>query len=1343
VGHTSFLEDVTGARPWQLPDGAPEVFTPTLYYLGQGTAALEVVVVECGQRPSPPDVRTLWKRRQGNRPSPVFLVVLHTSGGRPVATICGPEGDDPVLLRDLDPAHVERIAKAALAEPSRLAAARFLVATMGELESELPGLRNEGLFAAHELRTGVIALPSWPAACEHGRTLLVHRGRGLVEALGFTVEAHSPATSVLRAGEGDTATAVAIFLDETETYEGAAQRFNGTSPVSFALAKADADRLPFVVITRGAQIRLYAADKHIVGVGRKGRTETFIEANLALLPEDKAGYLPLLFGAAALLPEGTFETMLERSKNFASELSKRLRQRVYEDVVPALATAAARRTADEKTLTEADLRFIYEESLFVLFRLVFIAYAEDKGLLPYATSSSYRDHALKTEAQRLADRWNESGALRFDENATDLWAGVKQLFRAVDQGNSEWEVPAYDGGLFSVKEEVSRVGAAIEALDLTNAEFGPPLASLLVDLNDEGVFGAIDFRSLSVREFGTIYEGLLESDLSFAQSDLALDKAGAYVPARESQTVVVRQGDVYLHNQSGARKASGSYFTKEFAVEHLLDHALEPALDDHVARLTELIDRGDEASAGEAFFDFRVADISMGSGHFLVNAVDHIEARLTSFLTEHPLPAVNIELDGLRKAALERLGDSAAGREGIEQAALVRRQVARRCIYGVDLNSISVELARLALWIHTFIPGLPLSFLDRTLVCGNSLTGIGSLDDAVYAVEGHSASQVDGVMSLAREQIEGYLEKARGPLARLGRLSDATLRDVQEARVMQADAVVATATAGLLFDLALAARRGEVDPLLEVGDGVIEHHDGAQHARELSAELGAVHFPIAFPEVFLRDDPGFDCILGNPPWDKVRFEAQQFWVTRFPGLKSLGASDQDAAIEAFRQSYPEEAEKEREEVQRRSRLQAVFGAAYRLQGRAGHHEYAKLFAERALALLRDGGALGYVLPRQSLVLGGWSAIRRELLSAARVSVIQARNKGGWLFEDVHQSYMVVLLARLGGSHAASAIQVMPAVTSQGAFDQLRASDGLAFSLGELESVSDTLVIPWFESPFDAAVFNHMRSRPRLGSGQGWVKARAEANRWDFSGSGRHKAFVSPKESDSCWRVLMAAHVQPLRIDQLPPFQRYIAKPAALTSLHNGVSLENGSPVLDESHPAIVYRYPTRNTDSRTLIAAMLPRRGFLPSKGYTHLLAHAQDTPQRDVLALLGFLTSYVCDWWIRRFVDRHLTKPVLEGVRLPAWDIETREVVAAAVTGLLARDLGEDADLAGEMTLASNAPLRSQLDDHELRSDVEVAVARGFGIDAGELRSVLDDFSDSDEACPRALRRRILEKLQ
>jgi len=580
MGKDAFLADRPGARPWSLPDGVTGAFTASAYYLGCGESPLEVAIAEAPARPSLADVRTLWKRRQGGTRSPLLLVVLYGQGNQRQAALCGPAGNSPSLIYDLDPAMVERVAHAALAEPNRHAAVRFLSEVLGGLESKLPGLRNEGLLATHGLRVGVPTRADWQAACAHGQTLLAKRGRELIEGLGFTIQPRDNATFTLRAGASGTATAVAIFLDQNDSFEGAQRRFGGSSPVSLALARADADRLPFVVVTRGAQIRLYAADKRIVGVGRKGRSETFLQADLALLPPKAAGYLPLLFGAQALLPEGSFEQILERSKNYAADLSKRLRERVYAEVVPGLATAIARGLAATKKLSEDDLSFVYEQALFILFRLVFIAYAEDKGLLPFASNEIYRQHALKTLAQQLAQRCN-AGEVTFDAHATDLWGDVQQLFRAVDQGNADWGVPAYDGGLFSAKPDVSPAGAAVEELELSNAEFGPPLTALLVDVGEEQAFGAIDFRSLSVREFGTIYEGLLESSLSIAQSDLTTDKAGIYVPAKDGHSVEVRAGEVYLHNQSGARKATGSYFTKEFAVEHLLDHALEPALDQH------------------------------------------------------------------------------------------------------------------------------------------------------------------------------------------------------------------------------------------------------------------------------------------------------------------------------------------------------------------------------------------------------------------------------------------------------------------------------------------------------------------------------------------------------------------------------------------------------------------------------------------------------------------------------------------------------------------------------------------------------------------------------------------
>ncbi len=156
------------------------------------------------------------------------------------------------------------------------------------------------------------------------------------------------------------------------------------SPVSYALALADQQDVPWIILTRESEIRLYAA-RADTGVGRKGRAETFVEVNLALLSPDRAGYLQLLFSAAALREHGTVEEILDNSARFAADLAVRLRGRVYFDVVPPLAAAVASRLGSDPT--EQDLTEAYEQVMLVLFRLLFVAYAEDKDLLPYRTNS--------------------------------------------------------------------------------------------------------------------------------------------------------------------------------------------------------------------------------------------------------------------------------------------------------------------------------------------------------------------------------------------------------------------------------------------------------------------------------------------------------------------------------------------------------------------------------------------------------------------------------------------------------------------------------------------------------------------------------------------------------------------------------------------------------------------------------------------------------------------------------------------------------------------------------------------------------------------------------------------
>ena len=783
-----------------------------------------------------------------------------------------------MVQHDVEMSQAERLAEVALSEPSHHAATRLLLANLPELDSPMPGLRNVGLLATQELRAGVPDRPDWRASGERARPLLGLRGRQLVESLGYGIEVLSTNTSMLTINGRNRA--IAVFCDEDEPFDAPAQRFNGTSPVSQALAVADQKAVDWVILTRSSEIRLYAA-RSDTGVGRKGRAETFVELNLSLLPAELAGYLHLLFSADALMENGTLETILDRSADFAAELAVRLRERVYFQTVPALSGAVARRLG--RNPTGADLEDAYEQVMVILFRLLFVAYAEDQDLLPYRTNDHYTVHSLKRTARRLvADR--QAGTDHYDEHARSLWHDVQEVWRAVNEGNSGWGVPAYNGGLFTDDPEVSKPGAALTSLELTDAEFAPALAGLLIDEGPEGE-GPVDFRSLSVREFGTIYEGLLESHLAAAQDDLTVTTIKGkeqYLPASGDDAVIVPAGSVYLHNRSGVRKASGSYFTKPFAVEHLLDNALEPALDDHIARLETLRDADDEAALAQAFFDFRCADIAMGSGHFLVAALDRIEARLSAWLALNPVPAVTNELLRLRRTAERALGDLSDGVE-IESSSLLRRQVARHCVYGADRNRVAVELARLAIWVHTFVPGLPLSLLDHNLVHGDSLTGVGTLDEVAAAFEPDADPQTP---SLTGELVLAMLANAGAVLRRRALIADATKREIEEARSLDADMAAAVAGARAAFDVIAAHRAGACDLPENFDEEVLLRLSQTSSVADAVGTLMPLHFPAAFPEVFLRKRPGFDCLLGNPPWESVVVAEHVWWGIHLPGIRS-------------------------------------------------------------------------------------------------------------------------------------------------------------------------------------------------------------------------------------------------------------------------------------------------------------------------------------------------------------------------------------------------------------------------------------------------------------------------
>ena len=381
----------------------PEPFRPLRLFLGAGAMPVEVAVFEATRQPTTAELRRLHEARLGKRATPVVVVALF---GNDRAFIAGATADPLMVVANASRDQVERLCDAALRAADRHAALRLLEHALGQMDAPIAGLRNAGLFALHELEAGVPRREDWARATTKGRGVLSHRSRQLIERLGFGFEPLPGPASILIA-EG-TKIAVAVFLDRPDEIEPAAPLFDGVSPISWALARADRENLDYVVVSAGSTIRVYPV-KPGVGTGRRGRTETFVEVNLDLVREDQAGYLWLLMSADALRAGGTFTEILERSADYAADLGVRLRERVYDEVVPGLARALVKARRLRKPSPEA-LRDTYEMALLVLFRLLFVAYAEDKELLPLHTNSTYRKHSLKGIAKQLADAQAKSAA---------------------------------------------------------------------------------------------------------------------------------------------------------------------------------------------------------------------------------------------------------------------------------------------------------------------------------------------------------------------------------------------------------------------------------------------------------------------------------------------------------------------------------------------------------------------------------------------------------------------------------------------------------------------------------------------------------------------------------------------------------------------------------------------------------------------------------------------------------------------------------------------------------------------------------------------------------------------
>jgi hypothetical protein len=760
---------------------------------------------------------------------------------------------------------------------------------------------------------------------------------------------------------------------------------NPGAVVVSALEKGEAQ---WAAVTNGKLWRLYSARAH-------SRATNYYEIDLeeALSPAGPQGgspaesfrYFWLLFRRQALEPatvsrEGReqslsfLDLLLAESEDYAKELGERLKERVFKQVFPHLAegfiASIRKRDGKDADLSQAALDEVFQGTLTLLYRLLFLLYAESRNLLPAKEVRGYFEASITKLKREMADAAGTiadkvEGTLRkaYRDDSYALYDRLAHLFAVVDQGDPALNVPVYNGGLFLTQPQAgddspeARAARFLAATKVSDRNLACALNHLVRDEDPKRhdlVF--IDFKSLGVRQLGSIYEGLLEFKVRIAPHKLAVTKEKGrevYVPfadldereqARAERTGnVVKKGEAYLENDNHERKATGSYYTPDPIVKYIVEHTVGPVLEEKFEAVRPLLRQAQQERAAffkqqEAFrkqgmrpkpdaqadlvgrevvdklFDLKVLDPAMGSGHFLVEAVDFITDRTLTFLAAFPWNPVLAHLGRMRETILAEMDEQgiAIDPKRLTDVNLLKRHVLKRCTYGVDLNPMAVELAKVSLWLDCFTLGAPLSFLDHHLRCGNSLIGV-TVEEVRAAIEG-------GESMLWGSRFAGLM-LATDLMRHVGELSDVTSAQVRESRSQYAKAQDALAPFRRILDVYAsrwfgnepqkAGKRGGAafDPALEFlrspeVEGWINNPaatkgltdwDKKVVARTLAAadDKRFFHWELEFPEVFYGPtagskqkidrlaDAGFDAIVGNPPYvrqetlkvDKAFFEA--------------------------------------------------------------------------------------------------------------------------------------------------------------------------------------------------------------------------------------------------------------------------------------------------------------------------------------------------------------------------------------------------------------------------------------------------------------------------------------
>lgn len=1027
---------------------------------------------------------------------------------------------------------------------------------------------------------------------------------------------------------------------------------------------------------------------------------------------------------------------LEAWRNVGREEGTRAREHLRRGVEDALVALGQGFLAHAENQTlRADLQSgklatkdYFNQLLRLVYRLIFLLTVEERNLLhPDQTSDAVK--ALYREGyscRRLRERAVKRSA---HDRHSDLWEATKIVFRGVASGEPRLGLPAL-AGIFA-KGQCS-------ALDASRLENRALLLAVwkLAWLREDGALARVNWRDMGPEELGSVYESLLELVPQITQDG--------------RQFTFATGGET----KGNARKTTGSYYTPDSLVQVLLDSALEPVIADTIAKNPQ--------EPISALLGLSIVDPACGSGHFLLAAA----RRLASHVAR--LQANGTPSGGEYRHAL--------------------RQVVGHCIYGVDLNPMAVELCKVSLWMEAVEPGLPLTFLNSHIQHGNALLGT------------TPELMAKGIPDAAWDPIEGDDKKTASALKKRNKVADKVEYDLF-ARVPRSDAE-AQAVVRAIEELeaasdanpeALEKKESQWDGILgsaeyrhqkfvadawcaafvwpkqpgenadaapsnelwrQIRDGVGKPSPvTTRTVGELATQYSFFHWHLQFPQVFIKG--GFGVVLGNPPWERVKLQEQEFFASRSEAIAdAMNAAARKKLIAGLPAKNPD-LWREWSAASRRAEGESHIirqSGRFPLCGRGDVNTYA-VFSELCTRCVSLAGRSGIVVPTNIATDDTTKSYFSSLLETKRVcSLFDFENTAGarLFVEGNNRRFRFCALTVAGSEQEESPVFV---AVARGVAELRDTSRQYTLSVDDLALISPTSrTLPMFRTARDADITKSIYSRIPILSGS----RSSDTPAWNvtlltmFHMAGDSDLFQScgGTETLALYEAKMFFHFDHRYGDyrdraadsedvRLPvvPLERLQQADYSPTPRYWVSASEVASKLAGKSSSAwhICWRDICRAGDERTTVAAILPRVGV----GHTAPMLATQEMKPLEMAFLYSILCSFVCDYVVRQKVGGiHLTFSVMN--QLPilspgiarnhcAWaDIPIGEWIASRVLELTytAWDLAsfaEDMRYRGAPFVYD--PARREL----LRAELDAAMFTLYGVSRDDVAHIMETFASYD----------------